>query len=295
MGPSGPLSGEPATPTWRTELDSARRRLGSDLEARHMLARASGFDRAELVRHFDDPVPARAVDFLSSMVERRLEGEPLQYVLGVWGFRQLDLFVDRRVLIPRPETEMVVEVALDELWRLGLHRAPTLVDLGTGSGAIALSLAREVDRARVWASDASTDALAVARANLAGLGSRVAPRVRLVQGRWFEALPSNLAGRVDVLVCNPPYVAEGELLPPDVADWEPSDALIAGPTGLEAIAEVVAGAPRWLSRPGALVVELAPSQAEAAAGLAGDAGFSSVEIVPDLAGRDRALVGRFHG
>ena len=149
MGPSGPLSGEPATPTWRTELDSARRRLGSDLEARHMLARASGFDRAELVRHFDDPVPARAVDFLSSMVERRLEGEPLQYVLGVWGFRQLDLFVDRRVLIPRPETEAVVEVALGELRRLGPRRAPVLVDLGTGSGAIALSLASEVDGARV--------------------------------------------------------------------------------------------------------------------------------------------------
>lgn len=292
MGPSGPLSGGPAAPTWRTELEHARRQLGSDLEARRMLGRASGFDRAELVRHFDDPVPARAAAFLSSMVERRQKGEPLQYVLGVWGFRQLDLVVDRRVLIPRPETEGVVDVALEELRRLGVRRRPVLVDLGTGSGAIALSLAAEVDGAVVWATDASADALAVARANLAGLGSRVAPRVRLAEGRWFDALPAPLLGRVDLVVCNPPYVAEDEPLPAEVAEWEPSDALVSGPTGLEAIAEVVAAAPRWLTRPGALIVELAPHQAGAAAAMARDAGFSSVDVRPDLAGRPRALVGR---
>lgn len=258
-----------------------------------MLGRASGFDRADLVRHFDDPVPARAVAFLDSMVERRRKGEPLQYVLGIWGFRQLDLVVDRRVLIPRPETETVVEVALEELGRLGLAgRPPVLVDLGTGSGAIALSLAAEVDGAVVWATDASADALALARANLAGLGSGLAPRVRLAEGRWFDALPASLAGRVDVVVSNPPYVAEDEPLPAEVADWEPYRALVSGPTGLEAIAEVVAAAPRWLARPGALVVEVAPHQAGAAAALARDAGFSPVDVRPDLAGRARALVGR---
>ncbi len=293
MGPSGPSSGKPAAPTWRAQLDHARRRLGSDLEARRILSRASGFDRAELVRHFDDPVPARAQSFLSSMVERRRGGEPLQYVLGVWGFRHLDLVVDRRVLIPRPETEVVVEVALEELDRLRLRRSPTLVDLGTGSGAIALSLATEVDDAAVWATDASPDALAVARANLAGLGSRVAPRVRMAQGRWFAALPWSLFGRVDMVVCNPPYVAEDDPLPAEVADWEPAHALVAGPTGLEAIAEVVATAPRWLARPGVLVLELAPHQADAAAALARDAGFGSTEVLPDLAGRPRVLVGRF--
>ncbi|MDP8937534.1 MAG: peptide chain release factor N(5)-glutamine methyltransferase [Actinomycetota bacterium] len=302
MGPSGPPSGNPAPATWRTELEYARRRLGSDLEARRILGRASGFDRADLVRHFDDPVPARAAAFLWSMVERRRKGEPLQYVLGVWGFRQLDLMIDRRVLIPRPETEVVVEVALEELRRLELdgrpasrsggRSGPVLVDLGTGSGAIALSLAVEVDGAVVWATDASADALAVARANLAGLGSRVAPRVRLAQGRWFDALPVSLLGRVDLVVCNPPYVAEDEPLPAEVADWEPSRALVSGPTGLEAIEEVVAAAPRWLARPGALVVEVAPHQAGAAAAMARDAGFSPVEVRPDLAGRARALVGR---
>jgi len=267
--------------------------LGSDLEARHVLARASGFDRAELVRHFDDPVPARAAGFLSSMVERRRAGEPLQYVLGVWGFRRLDLVVDRRVLIPRPETEVVVEVALQELRRLGLARRPTVLDLGTGSGAIALSLATEVEDAEVWATDASPDALAVARANLAGTGSRVAPRVRLAEGRWFDALPRRLAGRIDVVVSNPPYVAEGEVLPAEVAEWEPAHALVSGPTGLEAIAEIVAAAPPWLGRPGSLVVEVAPHQAEAAAGMAREAGFASAEVLPDLAGRLRVLVGRF--
>jgi release factor glutamine methyltransferase len=281
--------------TWRAELDDARRRLGSDFDARQILARASGFDRAELVRHFDDPVPGRAQAFLSSMVERRSGGEPLQYVLGVWGFRRLDLVVDRRVLIPRPETEVVVEVALEELGRLPLRRSPTLVDLGTGSGAIALSLASEVDGATVWATDASADALAVARANLAGLGSRIAPHVRLAEGRWFEALPVMLGGNVDLVVSNPPYVAEGDPLPSEVADWEPRDALVAGPTGLEAITEVVVAAPRWLARPATLVVEMAPHQADAAAALATDAGFHSVEIRPDLAGRPRVLVGRFPG
>ncbi len=279
------------TVTWRDVLAEARRDLGSDHEARHMLARASGFDRAELVRHFDDPVPTRAVAFLSAMVERRRRGEPLQYVLGQWGFRRLDLVVDARVLIPRPETEVVVEVALAELRRMEAPR-PVLVDLGTGSGAIALSLATEVDGATVWATDVSADALAVARANLAGVGSRVAPRVRLSEGRWFDALPPTLVGQVDLLVSNPPYVAKSDVLPAEVADWEPAQALISGPTGLEAIAEVVGAAPRWLARPGILVVELAPSQAGPATGLAHDAGFESVEVLPDLAGRPRALVGR---
>jgi release factor glutamine methyltransferase len=117
--------------------------------------------------------------------------------------------------------------------------------------------------------------------------------VRLAHGRWFDALPPVLLGRVDLVVSNPPYVAEGEPLPPEVADWEPSRALVAGPTGLEAIAEVVAAAPRWLARPGTLVLELAPHQAAAAARLARDAGFPTVAVLPDLADRPRVLVGRF--
>jgi release factor glutamine methyltransferase len=197
--------------------------------------------------------------------------------------------VDRRVLIPRPETEVVVGEALAELDRID---GSVVVDLGTGSGAVALSIATERAHATVWATDVSPDALDVARANLAGAG-RPAARVRLRAGAWFAALPHELRGRIDVVVSNPPYVAAGEALPAAVADWEPVDALVSGPTGLEAITAVVTGAPEWLARPGALVVELAPHHAADAIAVALDAGFAEAEVRPDLAGRPRALVARF--
>jgi release factor glutamine methyltransferase len=281
----------PPSQTWRRLWADAQFALGSSLESRRIIERASGYDGADLLVHLDERAPDRAVPFVQTMVERRSKGEPLQYVLGRWGFRRLDLLIDRRVLIPRPETESVVEVALGELRRLDLGRTPLVVDLGTGSGAIALSMARE-GNARVWATDASEAALAVARANLAGLGSGVATRVRLHEGSWFRALPTDLRGLVDLIVSNPPYVAAGEDLPDEVADWEPAEALRAGPTGLEAIAEILRGAPGWLARPGAVVVEVAPHQAATAARWAEDAGFGSVEVRADLQARSRTVVGR---
>jgi release factor glutamine methyltransferase len=265
--------------------------LGPGIDARRIVERASGYDGAELVVHLDEEAPERARLGCARMVARRQAGEPLQYAIGAWGFRRLDLYLDRRVLIPRPETEQVVEVACDELRRLAV-RSPIAVDLGTGSGAIALSVASEVPGAEVWATDVSGDALAVARANLAGLGGRVATRVRLVEGSWFDALPEDLRGRVHLLVSNPPYVADDEPLPAVVSDWEPTGALRAGPTGLEAVGAVVGGASSWLARPAVLVVELAPHQAERAITLARAAGFDDVEVRADLNGRPRALVGR---
>jgi release factor glutamine methyltransferase len=227
------------------------------------------------------------------MVERRLSGEPLQYALGSWGFRRLDLLVDSRTLIPRPETEIVVEEAMREAARVRPAGGLVAVDLGTGSGAIALSLAVELaPPIEVWATDRSDDALAVARANLAGLGGFAATHVQMAAGDWFDALPSDLKGSVHLVVSNPPYVADHENLPAEVADWEPHDALFAGPTGLEAIDAIVGGAPSWLATPGTLVVELAPHQAVEAAALALAAGFGEVEIKPDLAGRDRVLIAR---
>lgn len=257
------------------------------------MERASGWSGAEHHTHLDEPVTTRGLAFFETMVARRSAGEPLQYVVGSWGFRTLDLLVDRRVLIPRPETETVVEAALGELARLGRER-PVVVDLGTGSGAIALSLAVEAGSVEVWATDSSDDALAVARANLAGVGGRAATSVRLVRGDWFAALPDELRRRVDLVVSNPPYVAEAEVadLPPEVADYEPRAALVAGPSGLEQVATVVAAAPEWLARPGALVVELAPHQAGPASELARAAGFTDVDVRPDLAGRLRTLVAR---
>lgn len=275
--------------TWRTLLAEAAATPGLDeVDARRIVERASGWDGAELAVHLDDPPSERAVAQFDDMVARRAAGEPLQYVVGSWAFRTLDLLVDGRVLIPRPETESVVEVAIAEA--RGLTRPLVAVDLGTGSGAIALSLAVELG-AEVWATDASADALAVARANVAGAG---ATTVRLVQGDWFAALPSELRGRVHVVVANPPYVAADDDLPAVVRDWEPASALVAGPTGLEAIERIVRDAPDWLARPGVLVVELAPHQATAAIALAVAAGFDAADVIvtPDLAGRPRALVAR---
>jgi release factor glutamine methyltransferase len=254
-----------------------------------MLERATGWEGAELWLHIDEAATVRGAAFVDRMVRRRAVGEPLQYVLGRWRFRRLDLLVDRRVLIPRPETEVVGEVAVAELRRRG-DRRPVVVDLGTGSGALGLSVADEVTGATVWCIDASPEALAVARANLAGLGSRTATRVRLVEGWWWEALPPELRGRVDLAVSNPPYVAAGEPLPPEVAEWEPVGALRAGPTGLEAVESILARALEWLAPTGALVVEIAPWQAERAVDLALAAGFASAEVRPDLAVRPRVLV-----
>lgn len=275
---------------WRDLLDEATARLGSRVDARRIVERAGGFEGADFYAALDEPVTTRALAFFDSMIERRAAGEPLQYVLGAWGFRSLDLYVDRRVLIPRPETEQVVEVALEEVRRLGPAK-PLVVDLGTGSGAIALSIASEVATAQVWATDASEDALAVARANLAGIG-RAGARVRLEHGSWFSALPALLRGRVDLVVSNPPYVADSETLPPEVVDWEPVRALFSGPTGLESVTTILEDAPGWLSRPGVCVLEIAPHHAADAEAAAYSCGFIEVKVHPDLAGRPRALVAR---
>ncbi|HSS08616.1 MAG TPA: HemK/PrmC family methyltransferase [Acidimicrobiales bacterium] len=253
--------------TWRVWYGSAASQLRSAIEARRIVEEAASDPWPRLL---DEPVSRRAAAYFEQMVARRAGGEPLQYVLGRWGFRGLDLMVDRRVLIPRPETEQVVSVALTELERLVAAGVsdPVMVDLGTGSGAIALSLAAEGRRGSVWGTDSSDEALAVARANLAGLSGFAAARVRLVSGSWWSALPA------------------------EVRDWEPAVALHGGPTGLDAISVVVSEAPAWLARPGTLVVEVAPPQADTVTGLARSAGFESIRVEPDLAGRARVQVAR---
>jgi len=282
--------------TWGELLAETGEALGRGNEARWVVEQVSGQDLRGLPGFLEEPAPARAVAACRAMVRRREAGEPLQYVLGRWPFRRLELLVDRRVLIPRPETEQVVEVARQELGALAGPGRPRLaVDLGTGSGAIALSLAAEEMGLTVWATDASAGALAVARANLAGLGGWAAPRVRLVQGEWYGALPAGVRGQVQLVVANPPYVAEAEVkgLPDEVAAWEPREALVSGPTGMEGVEAVVSGAPDWLSSPGSLVVELAPHQAPHGLALAERAGFDEASVRVDLAGRPRVLVARW--
>lgn len=282
-----------ATITWRELLAEATERLGSPIEARRLVERASGYDGTDYALGLGEPVSTRAKPWFDQMLERRANGEPLQYVLGQWGFRRLDLFVDRRVLIPRPETEMVVQVALAELFELRKAvKRPQVLDLGTGSGAIALSIAVEVPSARVVATDRSPEALEVAALNLTGIGTLAAGRVELREGSWFEAVSPQARGAFHLIVSNPPYVGDAELLPDEVGAWEPKGALRAGPTGLEHIEQIVAEAPSWLARPGVLVVELAPHQAGLAIQLARDAGFTSAEVRLDLAGRERTLLAR---
>jgi release factor glutamine methyltransferase len=262
-------------------------------QARWLCEVASGCDGDEFLALRDRQASARGVAHLDAMLARLATGEPLQYVLGRWGFRHLDLMVDRRVLIPRPETELVVDVAL----RLVRSQPGPLVcaDLGTGSGAIGLSLAAElpVDGLTVWLTDRSLDALDVARANTAGIG-RAAANVRIVPGDWFDALPAGLLGMLSLVVSNPPYVGDDDSdLEPIVRDWEPTDALFGGADGLDAIRRIVSEAPKWLRPGGCLVFEIGSTQGQQVHQLLTSCGFDDVEITPDLAGHDRVASARW--
>ncbi len=303
----------------RDVVASSAAALGSVSQARWIVAHATGMPSAQLVAAPDLVVSTVVADAVHALVDRCLAGEPLQYVLGTWAFRTLELEVDRRVLIPRPETEHVVEVALAELGTQSVRvpeRPPlNAVDLGTGSGAIALSLAAEFEPAsdlptsdlpasdlaasdlEVWATDISPDALEVCNQNLAALARQSperAARVRMARGSWFDALPVELAGRLQVVVSNPPYVSESEWesLELVVRDHEPVAALVPGPTGFEAIEILLTGASQWLAPGGSLVVELTPSQASSARRRAVELGYETAEIRDDLAGRQRVLIAR---
>jgi len=250
------------------------------------------------------PLDPAVIAAARAMAVRRAAGEPLQYIFGHWPFRSLDLLVDPRVLIPRPETEQVVEVALAEGRRLAADRGLVVVDAGTGSGAIALSLASELGpqgASSVWAVDASPDALAVAAANLErvrGQRGQGWPPVTLLVSDWLGALPAELRGGVDLVVTNPPYVSEEEWPGLDAGvRAEPRQALVAGAAsdgtpGLADVEELLLQSLDWLGRPGTVVVELAPHQADAATALASRMGYGDVRVEPDLARRPRALVAR---
>lgn len=244
----------------------------------------SGYSRGELTQFGQEFAPSVAVARISAMIARRSKGDPLQYVLGSWGFRKLDLFVDSRVLIPRPETEILAEVAIEAARQFS---EPVVVDLGTGSGAVALSIASEVKGSQVVATDRSLEALEVARANLAGIGTS-ARQVQLLQGDWFEALPANLNGKVNVIVSNPPYISSSEALPDEVINFEPRDALIAGELGTECLSHIVETASDWLTPNGFVVLECAPHQTNFLVELASELGFDT-EIIRDLAGKERVV------
>jgi release factor glutamine methyltransferase len=261
---------------------------------------AAGIERREarwLVEEFVPGADPDAGPALRRAAARRLNGEPLQYIIGHWPFRTLDLDVDDRVLIPRPETEELVDVALRELARSGAV-APVIVDLGTGSGAIGLSLLAELAERGVAGSlvavDESPGALDVARRNAAKHRLYAASFVR---SSWFSALDVSLRGRVDLVVANPPYVGEAEFESLDpILRYEPYDALVAGDArgvaGFSDLETIISEALTWLSANGVLVCEHANTHRDAASELAQSVGFREVDDLVDMAGLSRILVAR---
>lgn len=250
------------------------------LDAELLLAHALGLTRIDLYTQFDRPLDDGELAACRALVARRARREPVAHILGEWGFRRLTLNVDARALVPRPETEVVVERCLTLLRGLD---APAVLDVGTGSGAIALALADEHPGARVTAIDVSPDALALAGENV----ERTGLAVSLAAHDLFDGLPG---GPYDLVVSNPPYVgpAEIEALQPEVRDWEPRGALVG-----EGATEAVARAALAVLRPGgALVLETAEGAAAAVAALLEGLGYAEVRITTDLAGRQRVVEGR---
>ena len=263
------------------------------LDAEHLLAHALGVPRLQLYLQFDRPLDRRELDLFRPLLRRRAGREPLQYILGRATFRELDLHVDRRVLIPRPETEVLVGEVL--AWAAAqVRKDMSAVDIGTGSGAIALSLVHEGPFARVVATDASEDALAVARGNAAALG--LSAKVDFRAGALFAALDN---GEIfDVVVSNPPYVAEteAETLEPEVGVWEPGQALFGGPDGLAIVRALVGGAGARLRPGGLLAMEVGAGQAGlVVAEVESIGGYDDVRVRRDLAGRQRVILARGAG
>ena len=258
------------------------------LDAQVLLAHVLGQNRAWLAAHGDEPMSRRDAEAFLALARRRRDGEPVAYLTGLREFWGLPLVVTPAVLIPRPETETVVEIALA---RLAAHGETRVLDLGTGSGAIALAIAHERPHAQVLATEVSAGALAIARDNARRLGLT---NVQFIASDWYASVPATWRGApFDVIASNPPYVAAGD---PHLTDgdlrYEPATALSLGGDGLDAVREIVAGAPGRLAPGGTLVVEHGFDQSEAVQALFRAGGFVDVVAARDLAGIPRAVAGR---
>lgn len=279
-------------PSIARTLDAAAVRLraagvgDARLEADLLLAHALGIGRAALLARLRDDLADAAAYTFDALLARRLRREPLAYITGVREFFGIEIACGPGVLVPRPETELLVEIAVAEAARRG--GVVRIADVGTGSGAIAIAIALASPAARITAIDASTEALAVARGNVERFG--LAGRVELRRGDLLEG-----TGAFDVIVANLPYVSEAEWsgLEPEVREWEPRDALVAGPTGTEAIGRLLASAPPHLAAGGVLAVEIGATQAAALTkGVEAHFPDASACVIKDLAGLDRVVVVR---
>lgn len=278
--------------TVRDALLSATEKLADHVESPRvdgelLLAHVLAWSRAELYANSGHPLSNVGSDLFRTLVMRRRAGEPLQYLTGSQSFRGLDLFVGPGALVPRPETEILVERALGLV--ISVER-PRVLDLGTGCGAIALSIATGRPDAEVWASEVSKDALRWALMNLERSSLN---NVQLVEGDLFEPVPGDLKGAFDLVIANPPYLSQAELdaAPPDVRDHEPWVATLSGPSGLEFPTRVIEESFDWLHQGGWLVMETAPQRAHRIRRLL-EFGYEEVAIHRDLAGRKRVAVGR---
>lgn len=264
----------------------ARRGIESPrLQVEWLLAHVLQMPRLQLYLNFQRRLSAGELEAMRTLLQRRARHEPLQHLLGTAVFCGLEFVVNRQVLIPRPETEVLAQLAIQ--WLESRPGRPQVLDFGTGSGCLAVTIARELPACRVWALEASPEALAVARQNAARHG--VADRIEWLEGEGLAALPVGL--RFTLIVANPPYIPTGDLpgLPPEVRDYEPRTALDGGPDGLRFYRELAAGRGR-LEVGGRLMAEMGDGQAEVVSRLLREAGWSEVDVAPDLAVKPRIVV-----
>jgi len=259
-------------------------------DAQWIGAHALGMSRAGIFVDANREFPEDKRELFELLIARRAHREPLGYVVGTVNFRGLELEIGPGVLVPRPETEITAGRAIELARERGRS---TVVDVGAGSGAIALAVAAEVPSARVFATEPSAAARAWALRNLARTGLRVT----LLPGEMLDPLHPALGGAVDVIVSNPPYVPDERwtTLPPEVREHEPREAVVGGPDGLDVLMTLLEEAPRWLAIGGWLVVELDEQQAGTIAKLLRAIGYADVAVTADLAGRERIVEGRWIG
>jgi release factor glutamine methyltransferase len=295
------IATEPNPPQLRASLIAGAKSLAAvgipsaRLDAEVLMGHVLGLTREQLLASADFPLSQVHLGLYRELLRRRLEREPIAYITGRQEFWSLELRVVPDVLIPRPETERLVEISLALARELPRTRSSRVLDIGTGSGAIAISLAKELPSALIWATDVSPAALEIARSNAAGNG--VAARILFFHGDLFEAI-GEFTGRFTLIVSNPPYIRSAEIdaLEPEVSRWEPRGALDGGADGLDFYRRIARQARDYLAPNGAVAVEVAADMGKEVGRLFTAAGYYTGEaIVQDYAGRDRVVVARFAG
>lgn len=262
------------------------------LNAERLLSRLLNWTRLQLYTGFDRLMSPDELAKFREMIKRRVGHEPLQYILGETNFHNLTILCDKRALIPRPETEILLEESLKALANSGAPETPNIVDLGTGSGCLALGAAQACPQAKVFAVDISDEALALAREN--ARRNNLENRVAFLCGSLFEPLDKSLRGQMHLIISNPPYIPDEECarLMPEVRDFEPRVALSGGGDGLNVIRKIIGEAAEWLAPTGVLAMEIGYEQSQAVREIVTSSRLQIADIVKDYAGIDRVVVAK---